>query len=472
MQLGHIDITKSFKFTSSCEKTFFMQMEYRLLLILLLVNLAAGNFRRRVLLNMVSNDENRTAVCITGQTRSLSLNFRGEHIAYTHYSKPYKNLDGTIADNIANFIANETKDRGGGVDLYMIVPSDNAFNLTPFQRATACDMMYKYPLFGKRGERNHLYCLVMQEEEIYNIFVSNIPHVNSYTDGKSEFQKDVPLPLANRIAKEKFFRQIWALQYCNNIIKARVASGVVHYKYKMRIRPDLAFYPGSKIVKSLGPSTYERFHLSDDRTGIRPGSPCNSSIIITDYNAYPGGNQDTFGFGTSEDMDVRFNLYNAIVYEGLLTRMHASMTAKNISQYGFTPESVLEYHLFEHGICLKSDRVLRATIIRENHFSTYGANLQSIKTPLPADGGGVPSPMMADAFTSWVDVGPPVDWPFKKGQLVKFSPNDKRIFVYLNETFRLVPSWEAFVKHKYKVADVILVPAYWLEAVPVGSDID
>ena len=70
--------------------------------------------------------------------------------------------------------------------------------------------------------------------------------------------------------------------------------------------------------------------------GIKNGSPCNSTIIITDYLSYIGGNQDTFAYGLSKDMDYRFNLYNAIVYEGLLEQRHNYANAhKNINNQRF-----------------------------------------------------------------------------------------------------------------------------------------
>ena len=441
----------------------------KLLWILILCNKSTyggGYLRRRSLINMEAIDTNRTAVCITGQPRSLPLEFRGGHILYNRYSMDFRDLDGTIADNIANFIAKETE--GGGVDVYMIVPNNDVLRMTPHQRATACDIMYKYPLFGKNrtGEKNHLFCHVMQEEEAYNLFTDSIPHVNEFADGKSEYQTDVPFPLAHRIAKEKYFQQLWALQYCNNIIKGRVASGVVHYKYKMRIRPDLAFGPGSSITKSLlGPSRFERFHLFKDRTGISPGSPCNSSIIITDYAFHPGGNQDTFGFGKAEDMDLRFNLYDAIVYKGLISQMQ-----KAVKGLPYMAESILEYYLFKHGICLKSDSNLKAAIIRTDHYSAYGANLHH--SAVPASGLNAQT-IKVDVFTSWVDVGPPADWPLKTGQLVKLSPHDKAIYIYLNETLRLIPSWESFTKHEFQLQDVKIIPNYWselAELMPIGKE--
>ena len=64
------------------------------------------------------SESERIAVCVTGQPRSLGLDYHGGHIMYQQYSKPYSKMYGTVADSIAEMIHGVTA--GGGVDIYMM----------------------------------------------------------------------------------------------------------------------------------------------------------------------------------------------------------------------------------------------------------------------------------------------------------------------------------------------------------------
>ena len=153
--------------------------------------------------------------------------------------------------------------------------------------------------------------------------------------GSSDYQHGLTKNHTFRIAKEKYFRQIWDLQYCNNVIKQHAANAGIKYEYKMRLRPDVAFFPGTYLSRGddIGKSSkYERYKTFRDENGIASGSSCNSSILITDYIAHPGGNQDTFAFGLAKDMDLRFNLYDAILKEGLLTDFYEHLGRTGIRQ--------------------------------------------------------------------------------------------------------------------------------------------
>jgi hypothetical protein len=338
--------------------------------------------------------------------------------------------------------------------------------------------------FKKNNKNNNkLYCHVMQEDEIYDMWKSKIPYINEYDDGKASTQTDIDVFIARRHAKEKFFRQIYSLQHCNDIIK----QSQVNYKYKMRIRPDLAMYPSDgkltiDIESKHSKSNFLHFHKFKDMNGIKNGSPCNSTIIITDYLSYIGGNQDTFAYGLSKDMDYRFNLYNAIVYEGLLEQRHNYANAhKNINNQiaanEFNPESILEYYLYTKGICLISDPNVKGAVIRLAKHSFYEELTNIATTDYKKNNNSHTttntinprlSAIKPDIFHKWFEVIKPENTPFKENQLIKFAKDAREIMIYTNDTFRPIADWDTFLKYKFDLNNIIIVDLFWKDIITLG----
>lgn len=429
----------------------------------------------REILGAEDDASRRTAVCITGQPRSLKLALNSEKVIHNFFTKQYRYYSSTVADTIINFLAHTVAQQG--VDVFMITPSDTAIVMSNAEKEELCASLYNFHLFHKTHPmKNQLFCRVMQEEEIYDYFADEVPHVEMFRDGKagsSEYQHGLTKNHTFRIAKEKYFRQIWDLQYCNNVIKQHAANVGIKYEYKMRLRPDVAFFPGTYLSRGddIGKSSkYERYKTFRDENGIASGSSCNSSILITDYISHPGGNQDTFAFGLAKDMDLRFNLYDAILKEGLLTDFYEHLGRTGIRQQ-FTSETVLEYYLYVHGICLQSDPHIRAGVIRENTYSPYDAYAfpsGKIKT-LDATHVSL-GKISEEGFSRWINMNSirePII-PFHNGDLLRFGKAARAIYVYENATLRVIKSMDIFYVYGFKIEDVRDIEPHWKEALAEG----
>ena len=88
---------------------------------------------------------------------------------------------------------------------FMITPSDTAIVMSNAEKEELCASLYDFHLFRKTHPmKNQLFCRVMQEEEIYDYFADEVPHVEMFRDGKagsSDYQHGLTKNHTFRIAK-------------------------------------------------------------------------------------------------------------------------------------------------------------------------------------------------------------------------------------------------------------------------------
>lgn len=177
---------------------------------------------------------------------------------------------------------------------------------------------------------NNFFCSVEREELLMNVFIKRM----NLLWGKFN-RPDLPH------AKEGILQQAYSIMRCNEAIREYSLASDVKYKYKMRLRSDYAWLEPIPDVRTL--------NFSSSRVN------CNSEIIITDYETFPGGNEDSFAFGLAEDMDMRMNHFNDLVL---------NQTIMEKVEKSWSNELHLKTSLEMRSICLQFNKKFKAVVVK------------------------------------------------------------------------------------------------------------
>ena len=245
----------------------------------------------------------RTAVCMTGQPRSLTLAFpdeidiTGKYQAFNDRTRKLvfdANLTWTgpppeglvyAKAGVARSIRHNVLDvlsANGGYDLFIIAPgarpvADVWSSLRPAPTAAAADVA------------DRMFVLAGGEEPDLWHNASDVRWQNFY-----------PVKIADRAKKnasdkERLIQQVlWQLRHmelCNGIVREYAAATGTTYSFKMRIRPDYAWAAPIPPLQSLAYKNPNH----DER------------IFIGSKQCQWGGNLDSFGVGRARVMDAYFD---------------------------------------------------------------------------------------------------------------------------------------------------------------------
>jgi hypothetical protein len=246
---------------------------------------------------------NRIAICLTGQLRSANLTWNSGHLLQNGNWKMFGEADPpTTASTIIEWLFRPlAKKHGLDVFMYLTAHPDHKNDTwdgkpESYQPSVndiqGCEIFSKNPVFNNTG--NKFFCLVEPEVQLMTPFLRKYHIWDHYYTANG-----APMHL-----REQVLQQLYALYRANLAAKQYALQSGVHYKYKIRLRPDTAF------VKPFPPLDSIDF---SKRTGNLIGT-----IYYASRTIYSNGNEDWFNIGLAEHMDHLLDRYEDLISKPLL----------------------------------------------------------------------------------------------------------------------------------------------------------
>jgi drug/metabolite transporter (DMT)-like permease len=219
--------------------------------------------RTESLLNTASGltRSTRTAVCVTGQIRSLNL--KPGSPTWPPHLQVVK-TDWTVADSIQQNLFSVL----GDFDVFMTIATREGPREPKIGDKSACE-----PLRPKRPG-SKLFCEVVREKD----------------RAVHQFPAKVWKNFYVRGYEQGLLQQLYGLLQCASNIRRHMFSSGVHYDYIVRLRPDTWFHLPMPPVAII----------------------LTSRNVIKFANGYGGGNEDCFGLGHSQAMFPYLDRYLAL----------------------------------------------------------------------------------------------------------------------------------------------------------------
>lgn len=244
-------------------------------------------------------NENRTAVIISGQLRTGNstcadgILMPSHQPCITYFSMDIKSSDGfayntPIGTQLLYLIL--PLSRQGGVDVFLFAQTTSTFQETADE---ICNLYSRHSVFNS-SSGNNIFCFQDTEEEELPPFVES-----SSTDIWYTYQ------FGYRVPKMKtLIRQLYGLYRGNEYSKQHSIHREKEYTFKVRLRPDTAFFAEIPRLER------EMFINKENEKIAGPFYP--TSIQYPNCKVF--GNcetaaQDSFNFGISTDMDHYFDRY-------------------------------------------------------------------------------------------------------------------------------------------------------------------
>jgi hypothetical protein len=214
----------------------------------------------------------RTAIIITGQLRAGNIPWSSPLLKRDYGSKMFGPSDPpTPIETIFTFLI-EPLAEYGGVDLFIYsqVPRDESKAPTADDYASInkelCDLYFHHQIFQSKSG-NKVICLAEHDQPQVNNLISSFPAWSSFMN-TNEVSGD------KLIRIERYLRQLYGQYRCNLACKQYEISMNLTYKYKVRLRPDVALVmPLPKIADLV-----QRFTI------VR--SECNSTVYYSNWRHF------------------------------------------------------------------------------------------------------------------------------------------------------------------------------------------
>jgi len=248
--------------------------------------------RRRRLAEADKFEGNRTAVLLSGQLRSANLTWAGGQIHRNRESVMFGGNDPpTPAACIIEWLFKPLS--VGGFDVFMYMTANHeakasdwngqALYFEPWPGGvTPCEVFSKASMFHD-GSGNRFFCLVEPEVQLMTPWIRNFSMWSKRPGGYN-----------SELYNEQALQQYYGHYRANMASKEYSVSHNVHYKYKIRLRPD------TPLTRILPPFSAYNF-------GPTAGKPCKSTVYYP--NAKVGGHNDWFNLGLAADMDRLLDRY-------------------------------------------------------------------------------------------------------------------------------------------------------------------
>ena len=264
----------------------------------------------------------RTAVCVTGQIRSLNLNPSSPTWPNQRLGIPQKwdfsmmKSGPTVAETIQKNLFSAL----GDFDVFMTISTKGGTREPKVGDMSACE-----PL-RPRKSGSKLFCEVLPESKrpLYAEAAGGIWQ-RFYYSKRPDLQQGL-------------LQQLYGMYQCSTNIKRQVISSGIQYDYIVRLRPDTWFHLPVPPIQSLLIS--------------------KSVIKYSDYMYYSGGNEDWFGMGHVDAMLPYLDRYLA------LQEISADIPWMR-SMKTWTAERFLrEYLQHTYNITLETDKRIAAGIVK------------------------------------------------------------------------------------------------------------
>jgi hypothetical protein len=245
------------------------------------------------------NSSERTAVIISGQLRSANLTILSAAIVDNAHKRMFGPEDPkTCAGTILKFFL-EPLAEYGGVDVFMYLsahpqePNSTwdgdpwTYNPSPGD-TRACQVFSEHPIFNN-GTGNKFFCLVEEEVPLMNIFTKKNPIWETYTYHDPLFKY-----------AEQVLTQLYGMYQGNLAAKEYAVAAGITYKYKARVRPDVAF------VRILNTTELKSMNFGQNARRAE----CKRTIYHANTALYRNSAvEDFFNFGLASDMDHLLDRY-------------------------------------------------------------------------------------------------------------------------------------------------------------------
>ena len=258
-------------------------------------------------LDFVANN-NRTAICMSGQLRSHNISF---HSGKIHIEKNYAHLENssqTVASTIINEVFSVLDHTGFDVFMYLEAPMNSTL-VGPLKTEpdspddySGCTTLSSSKYFDEH-HNNKFFCRVSEELSLANLWLSKLPSLGSYA--MPGYQSGL-------------LTQLYGMKQCNEAIMQYETQMGYKFKFKMRLRPDIASTRSwTKNITEIDftMDNKDNHFLSNEINRFK-GKPelikahnCTRKIRFASWDGYAGGNEDWFNVGLADDMDVLLNRY-------------------------------------------------------------------------------------------------------------------------------------------------------------------
>ena len=219
-----------------------------------------------------------TAVCVSGQLRTLNLQPNAPDFPQ-HFEPMTTRLtaDDMAGRTVAQSIVANLYPSLGAFDVYMTVSTLEGSNEPKVNDLSACESLRPPP-------PNRLFCEVIRQEEL-GLITPKIWNTFYYA-GQPALQQGL-------------LQQLYGQQRCAIMMARQQMQENLHYQYAVRIRPDHAIVRPMAGIQQL----------------VRADEP--SLIKMVAHSVCCCGNEDTFGLGHFDTMQLYFNRLIALHHESV-----------------------------------------------------------------------------------------------------------------------------------------------------------
>jgi hypothetical protein len=211
-----------------------------------------------------------------------------------------------------------------------------------------------------RGEPNNMILFDKGEQHSLQYNESDPRWRNSY--GARKWRNSRGAHVLTKITVQTLLHMALDQQLCNQMVQNYSARTQIKYAYKMRLRPDMAF------VAPMPP-----LHTLDFGNRNAP------NVLVSSGKVWPGGNQDTFGVGEADVMDVYFDR---------LPYLHTDSWMDG--RVGWTTEGFLEHYLKSrmNATIREHDSIQAVTVRTKGFVRGLTAGTSELAKYIASTGGG------------------------------------------------------------------------------------
>lgn len=308
------------------------------------------------------NKSERTAILISGELRTGNISFMARAHNYD-YKNQREFFDYWVHELGGELFVNDTRTpidtvlqglidpvaKHGGVDVFIYIPVYSKTKVDPQWNGNSltyqsypgdlrpCELYSNHPVFGPYTG-NKVFCLIEFEKRLSDAFISR---PDSY-----RFWAQYAFQLSGR---EVFLQQEYGKYRANLACKEYSLSSGIQYKYKIRLRPDMA------VVRPIQ-------NFANITASFRSTRPSCSSIVY--FASKPTGGQgieDSFNLGLARDMDIVLDRY-----QEMITGSCESCAKHRLNTWN--SELDLNYTLWNSHICLESNDDIIVTKTRHRFY--------------------------------------------------------------------------------------------------------
>ena len=252
----------------------------------------------------------RTAVIMSGQLRSGNMTWKHPLLRQKSGAQMFTSSDPpTPIETIMQWLFQVIVAQGGGMDVFYYVQAHPEVNNSGwdglpnhYQPSVSdfhvCNLFLNHSLFTN-SSGNHFFCLIEPEIRLLTPWMDANPAWFTYNYAHLGVH-----------AREQFVQQLYGMYRANLGAKQYALAHAISYKYKLRVRPDVALTKPFLTYDQL--SFWDGGNATKSTLSFSTGSTttlCTKRAFCPNTKLMNNGAMDSFNIGLTEDMDHLLDRY-------------------------------------------------------------------------------------------------------------------------------------------------------------------